>query len=394
VSGHVFISYSRTDRSYVDRLAAHLAGAGIPVWYDYDMEAGDRFAAVIQQSIDTCAAFVVVLSPASIDSPWVNREISYATTLGRPVLPLQLTPCRPHILLIDLHADDVTGGTLPPDRFTARLRGLLLSAAAEHAAARDRPRVAEPERRLVQVLAGLTRAVSAVAWTPDGRAIATGCWDKNAQIWDPATGEIQATLTGHTKPLTSIAWSPDGRRLATGARDNTAAIWDPARAERSSELTGHRDHVRAVAWSPDGAQLATASSDATVRIWTDAGAVRLALTGHEAYVNAVAWSPDGRTLATGSYDNTARLWNAADGTEQAVLTGHRSGVAAVAWFPDGRLATGSWDQTVRVWDVETGKCVEELTGHTDAVTSVAVAPDGRHLASGSNDKTVRLWSMA
>jgi hypothetical protein len=124
-SGHVFISYSRTDRAYVGRLAAHLTDEEIPVWYDYEMAAGDRFATVIQHQIDMCAAFIVVLTPASITSEWVDREIQYAEGEGKPVLPLLLEPCKRHILLAGLNHEDVTGGLLPSAGFLTKLRGLI-----------------------------------------------------------------------------------------------------------------------------------------------------------------------------------------------------------------------------------------------------------------------------
>lgn len=105
VAGHVFISYSRADRAYVDTLAAHLDDEAIPLWYDREMRAGDRFATEIQDQIDTCVGFVVVLTPAALGSEWVNRELSYAVHVGKRVLPLLLEPLGPgrdHILLAGL----------------------------------------------------------------------------------------------------------------------------------------------------------------------------------------------------------------------------------------------------------------------------------------------------
>jgi TIR domain len=130
VNGHVFISYSGTDRAYVGRLAAHLAGRNIPVWYDYEIAAGDRLATVIQQQIDTCAAFVVVLTPAAVASEWVHREISYAVHTRKPVLPLRLARCDVPIMLIDRHYEDVTGWRLPDARFLTRLTLLTAPAPA------------------------------------------------------------------------------------------------------------------------------------------------------------------------------------------------------------------------------------------------------------------------
>ncbi|MFB9321998.1 toll/interleukin-1 receptor domain-containing protein [Cryptosporangium minutisporangium] len=118
----VFLSYSRADRAYVQRLAAYLAQAGIPVWWDRDLAVGDRFPAEIQDRIDECAAFVVVLSPSAVGSHWVLDELEYAVHQNRPVLPLQLAPCRLPLRAVSLQVLEIRGGAMPGDGFVARLR--------------------------------------------------------------------------------------------------------------------------------------------------------------------------------------------------------------------------------------------------------------------------------
>src|SRR5262249_14228661 len=122
---HIFISYSRADRAYVSRLAAHLATVGIPVWYDFEVETGERFSQEIQQAIDECAAFVVVLTPASVASEWVRREISRAVRKDKRILPLLLSPCDTPIELERMQQEDVTDGQMPAPRCIAYLRGLV-----------------------------------------------------------------------------------------------------------------------------------------------------------------------------------------------------------------------------------------------------------------------------
>jgi len=125
VPASVFVSYSRSDRAYVERLAAHLAADGVPVWYDADLSAGDRFGTVIQTQIEECAAVVAVRTPAAVASVWADRELSYADARRKPLLPLLLRPCEQHVLLAGLHHEDVTGDRMPSDAFTARLRALV-----------------------------------------------------------------------------------------------------------------------------------------------------------------------------------------------------------------------------------------------------------------------------
>jgi sugar lactone lactonase YvrE len=196
--------------------------------------------------------------------------------------------------------------------------------------------------------------VSSVAFSPDGRLLATGSYDRTARLWEVASGREITALRGHkgfVSFVLSVAFSPDGRLLATGSVDRTARLWEVASGREITALHGHEGSVSSVAFSPDGRLLATGSWDTTVRLWEVASGREItALRGHESYVDSVAFSPDGRLLATGSYDNTARLWEVASGREITALRGHESSVLSLAFSPDGRLlATGSGDKTARLW---------------------------------------------
>ncbi|HZM84816.1 MAG TPA: toll/interleukin-1 receptor domain-containing protein [Candidatus Limnocylindrales bacterium] len=122
MAGRVFISYSRIDRGYVDRLAEFLSGAGISAWYDYEIETGEPFARRIQDEIDRCAVVVPVLTPAAASSPWVLRELGYADELRKPILPLLLATCRAPLVVSGLQHESVVGAVMPSKRFVERLR--------------------------------------------------------------------------------------------------------------------------------------------------------------------------------------------------------------------------------------------------------------------------------
>ncbi|MCL5875837.1 MAG: WD40 repeat domain-containing protein [Candidatus Dependentiae bacterium] len=245
---------------------------------------------------------------------------------------------------------------------------------------------------LLRTLKGHTEWINSIVWSPDGKYLATASDDETARIWD-ADGTLLHTLKGHTDPVRSTAWSPDGKYLATASIDKTACIWNTANGTLLHTLKGHTNGVESVAWSPDGTYLATASDDETARIWDADGTLLHTLKGHTDPVRSIAWSPDGKYLATASDGKTARIWNA-DGTLLHILQGHTNGVESVAWSPDGKyLATASDDKTARIWNAD-GTLLRILQGHTNGVESIAWSPDGKYFATASSDNTARIWNIA
>jgi WD40 repeat protein len=244
----------------------------------------------------------------------------------------------------------------------------------------------------LRTIKGPKRGVEAVAFSPDGRRLASVSQDGTVKVWDVATGQEFLSLKGHD----SVAFSPDGRRLASVGQDETVKIWDAATGQEFRTLKGHRTWVMSLAFSPGGGRLASASSDQTVKLWDVAtGQESLTLKGHTGTVTSVVFSPDGRRVASAGRDGTVRVWGATTEREFFTLKGHTGEAASVAFSPDGRrLASAGQDQTVKVWDATTGQESFTLKGHTGAVTSVAFSPDGRRVASASADQTVKLWDVA
>ncbi|KIM19886.1 hypothetical protein M408DRAFT_172127 [Serendipita vermifera MAFF 305830] len=258
---------------------------------------------------------------------------------------------------------------------------------------------AETGDLVIQPLQGHEFSVNFIAVSPDGRRVVSGSADMTIRIWDAETGDLVIQpLRGHDSGVNSVAFSPNGRRIVSGSHDKTVRIWDSETGDLVTQpLQGHEDSVNSVAFAPDGRRIVSGSSDKTVRIW-DAEAGDLVphlLQGHEASVWSVAFSPDGRRIVSGSYDKTVRLWDAEtwDLVPQ-LLQGHDREVTSVAFSPDGRhVVSGCCDGTVRIWNVATGDPVTgPFQGHEDSVWSVAFSPDGRHVASGSRDETVRIWN--
>ena len=212
-------------------------------------------------------------------------------------------------------------------------------------------------------LTGHTDTIYSVAFSPDGKTLASSSEDETIILWDTTTGEHIKTLarstgpfvgptdplTGHTDTVYSVAFSPDGKTLASGSADNTIILWDTATGQYKQTLTGHKRAVYSVAFSPDGKTLASGSWDKTIILWdTTTWKYIHTLAGHEKVVYSVAFSPDGQILASGSADKAIILWDTATGKHIETFTRHRKAIYGVAFSPDGQtLVSGSADKRIR-----------------------------------------------
>jgi WD40 repeat protein len=249
---------------------------------------------------------------------------------------------------------------------------------------------------LERTLTASTGAAQAVAFSPDGRTLASGSGDGPIQLWDPATGHLIRTLTGHIDSVSSVGFSPDGQTLVSAGKDHIVRLWDVVTGRIIRTANRGNRWLWAAAFSPDGRTVAAASDDTTISLWSiDHENAFQTLTGHTSGVLCVTFSPDGRTLASGSWDKTIKLWNVATASELHTLSGHTAPVWSVAFSPDNRiLASGGFDGRVKLWNAESGQLIRTLAGHTDEVRSVVFSPDGWTLASGAQDDAVKLWNVA
>ncbi len=254
---------------------------------------------------------------------------------------------------------------------------------------------------LLEARFGERKHLQALTYSANGKLLASEATDDSVTIWDAvSSGELRTfkvekpTAWFDSSWVYSIAFSPDSRWLATAIDNMTVRVWDVATGSVIRDLKGGKRSVLYMAFSPDGKMLATGDDENAVALWDLAtGKVVHTLKGHSKRVNAAAFSPDGRRLATASADKTIRIWNVSSGQLLDTYRGHREAVSCVA-FHDQWLASGSWDGTVRVWDTSTGKQIQELPASKKAVYTIAFDLRGRWLASGSEDGKVPTLAVA
>ena len=243
--------------------------------------------------------------------------------------------------------------------------------------------------------------VRSIAFSPDGRTLATGCEDGNATIWDISSGKEQRILP-QDGSVKSVAFSPDGKWLATGGEYNAIHVWNLSTNNATNLTLANNTTILSVAFSPDGKKLAAAANTAdnahdTVMVWNASTGSQILQTPpvHSDRIHSIAFSPDGAWIATGSRDSKTWILDASTGEKLFVLDHGNSVVESVAFSPDGkRLATAcNDDNTARIWDLSTKKVVARME-HDGWVRAVAFSHDGKRVATASNDETAIVWDVA
>jgi WD40 repeat protein/serine/threonine protein kinase len=238
-----------------------------------------------------------------------------------------------------------------------------------------------------------------LAYSPDGKSLAAGCGDASIRHWEAATGREMATWKGKDrKKIPCLAFAPDGKSLVAPGLDKPRNVtrWDLATGQSKDILTGLRRAVQCLAFGLDGKVLATGEDDGTVIVWdTATWREQARLAGDADWVSRVEFSPDGRKLAVaypwGPSDGKIRIWDWANQT--APVTSKLIGAYCVAFSPDGQKLAAVAFGPVRLYEAATGRLCASLLGHSGSLFALAFTSDGKTLASGGNDRTVRLWDV-
>jgi WD40 repeat protein len=296
--------------------------------------------------------------------------------------------------------------------------------------------IVQPIDPLLSALSGHTDAVRTLAFSSDGRTLASGSADRIVKIWDLQTqkpilqkddtgeifsvafsansqilassgedrtiklwnlqsGALMGQLNQHDWQVGSVAFSPDNQTLVSGSQDGAIELWDLHTQKFNRTLSKDANRVNVVAISPDNALLISGNIDNTIQVW-DLSTKKLlhTLKGHSGQVNAISISLNSAVVASGSTDGTVKLWNLHTGELLQTLVGHLDSVQSVAFHPDGRtLVSGSTDQTIKVWHGWTGQLIQSFYEPSGEVLSVAMHPDGQVFASGSKSGMIKIWRV-
>jgi len=250
--------------------------------------------------------------------------------------------------------------------------------------------------RLIQNFEGHTDFVRSIVFSSAGNTFASGGNDRSVNTWDINSGKLIHSHQFHSDLVTSLDYSRDGRTIASASHDGHIKLWDASSGNLIDTLGDDTDGINAIAFSPDGKVIASGGFDKKVHLWDVKTRSEIRSFGkHSEAINAVAFSPDGRRVASAGNDKAIRIWDSGTGSLAVSFEGLAATISAIVFSPDGKtlVSTGK-DRAITIYDLDSRKSIGSLQGHSLEITCVALSPDGKTIASGSRDQTARLWDKS
>jgi WD40 repeat protein len=251
---------------------------------------------------------------------------------------------------------------------------------------------AQQEAPGVKVLKKHNAPVRALAFSSDGKTLATGGDDNMIYLWNIQTGELSGNIQQYF-PVKALSFTADDNILA--ACGNDIKLID-RQGKLIRTYSGYTTNIWSFSYNKPTQRIVAGSYAKTIRVWNfTTGSAVLLLEGHERSCLPVCFSPSGNIIASGSLDKSVRLWDAVTGKEKNKLELHSENIFAVGFHPSGKfVASASADKTIRLWNVDSGNIVRTFVGHSGAVFDVQFSPDGNHMLSCGADKAIILWETA